>query len=264
MARTRCSSRSRPVRLVRQRAARQTASSPKCASKLRLRAELVERIDEERAYQQLLRWTTSTRSDIHDYRPVTRRCSRVAEPLVLDRQHRQGQLRRRAGQRPGDRRRRRCRQGHRRGSDGAQVSLITDSEVGVTAKINATGVPGMVYPKVGEPNGLVMHYLPENTAGEPGDYVVTAGTISSKDESLFPRGIPIGQVTSVAKQRRYKSRQNPSAREPAQPGHRAGPDRGARLGAAHPSAWPPGCRRIRARNPPPSPVRPARRDGSGG
>jgi rod shape-determining protein MreC len=81
--------------------------------------------------------------------------------------------------------------------DGAQVSLITDSGVGVTAMINETGAPGLVVPKVGDPNDLVMQYLPTDTAVSPGEYVVTSGTISSPGESLYPRGIPIGQVTSV-------------------------------------------------------------------
>ncbi|MFZ1156038.1 MAG: rod shape-determining protein MreC [Solirubrobacteraceae bacterium] len=90
-------------------------------------------------------------------------------------------------------------------SDGALVSLITDSEVEVTAKISATGVPGMVQPEVGEPGRLLMQYLPSTTSVAPGDYVVTSGTISSKGESLFPKGIPIGQVTSVNEQSGFKS-----------------------------------------------------------
>jgi rod shape-determining protein MreC len=82
-------------------------------------------------------------------------------------------------------------------SDGAQVSLITDSEVGVSAMVNTTGTSGIVQPKVGDPNDLLLQYLPPNTSVNPGDYVVTAGTVTGRGESLFPRGIPIGQVTSV-------------------------------------------------------------------
>jgi rod shape-determining protein MreC len=88
--------------------------------------------------------------------------------------------------------------------DGAQVSLITDSGVGVTAMINETRAPGIVQPKVGAPNDLLMQYLPANTPVSPGEYVVTAGTISSRGESLYPRGIPIGQVTSVEEEGPYK------------------------------------------------------------
>jgi rod shape-determining protein MreC len=90
-------------------------------------------------------------------------------------------------------------------SDGALVSLITDSEVEVTARISATGQVGLVQPQVGEPGKLLMQYLPSTSAVTPGDYVVTAGTVSSRGESLFPKGIPIGQVISVNEQSSYKS-----------------------------------------------------------
>jgi rod shape-determining protein MreC len=89
--------------------------------------------------------------------------------------------------------------------DAAQVSLITDSAVAVAAMINETGAPGMVYPKVGEPNTLVIRYLPANTPVSVGNYVVTSGTISSRGPSLFPRGLPIGQVSSVGEEAPYKS-----------------------------------------------------------
>jgi rod shape-determining protein MreC len=89
--------------------------------------------------------------------------------------------------------------------DWAQVSLITDSGVGVSAMINETGAPGLIEPKVGDPGDLLMQYLPANTPVNVGNYVVTSGTISAKGESLFPRGIPIGQVTSVQEEGPYKS-----------------------------------------------------------
>ncbi len=81
-------------------------------------------------------------------------------------------------------------------SDSSQVSLITDSEVGVSAMVDSSGVTGIVQPQVGNPNDLVLQYLPANATVNPGDYVVTSGTIASGGESLFPRGIPIGQVSS--------------------------------------------------------------------
>ncbi|HEY2766791.1 MAG TPA: rod shape-determining protein MreC [Solirubrobacteraceae bacterium] len=89
--------------------------------------------------------------------------------------------------------------------DGAQVSLITDPSVGVSAIVNETGAPGLIEPKVGDPNDLLMQYLPANTPVNTGDYVVTSGTISSQDPSIFPRGIPIGQVTSVQEEGPYKA-----------------------------------------------------------
>ncbi len=39
----------------------------------------------------------------------------------------------------------------------------------------------------------------------PGEYVVTAGTVSSQDESLYPPGIPIGRVTSGNARSQYAS-----------------------------------------------------------
>jgi rod shape-determining protein MreC len=90
-------------------------------------------------------------------------------------------------------------------ADGAQVSLITDSEVGISAKVNTTGVSGIVQPKVGDPNDLLLQYLPANSTVNPGDYVVTAGTVAGGGESLFPPGIPIGQVSSIDESSPYKA-----------------------------------------------------------
>jgi rod shape-determining protein MreC len=91
-------------------------------------------------------------------------------------------------------------------SDGALVSLITDSEVEVTAKISATGVEGLLQPQVGEPGRLLMRYLSSNASvARAGDYVVTAGKVSSQVDSLYPKGIPIGLVTSVDEQSPFKS-----------------------------------------------------------
>jgi rod shape-determining protein MreC len=90
-------------------------------------------------------------------------------------------------------------------SDGALVSLITDSEVEVTAKISATGVEGILQPQVGEPGRLLMQYPSSNASPARGDYVVTVGKVSSQVDSLFPKGIPIGLVTSVDEQSPFKS-----------------------------------------------------------
>jgi rod shape-determining protein MreC len=90
-------------------------------------------------------------------------------------------------------------------SDGAQVSLITDSTMGVSARIGTTNATGIVQPKVGDPSALLLQYLPANTPALAGEYVVTSGTLSSRDDSLYPPGIPIGQVTSVNEESAYRS-----------------------------------------------------------
>jgi rod shape-determining protein MreC len=91
--------------------------------------------------------------------------------------------------------------------DGAQVSLITDSNIAITVRINKTGVIGMLQPKVGDPNDLLVEYLPPKTSVNVGEYVETAGTVSidGQDTSLYPPGIPVGQVTSVNLGSPYKS-----------------------------------------------------------
>jgi rod shape-determining protein MreC len=90
-------------------------------------------------------------------------------------------------------------------SDGAQVDLITDSSMGVSARIGTSGATGIVQPKVGDPSALLLQYLPANTPALAGEYVVTSGTLSSRDDSLYPPGIPIGQVTSVNEESAYRS-----------------------------------------------------------
>jgi rod shape-determining protein MreC len=90
-------------------------------------------------------------------------------------------------------------------ADGAEVMLINDHEFGATARLNGGGAFGTVQPRVGDPNGLVLQYLPQNTAVNPGEYVVTAGTVSNQGESLYPAGIPIGKVTSGNARSQYAS-----------------------------------------------------------
>ena len=67
------------------------------------------------------------------------------------------------------------------------------------------GATGIVQPRVGDPNDLLLQYLPANTPAQPGDYVVTSGTVASGDDSLYPPGIPIGQVTSVNEESAFRS-----------------------------------------------------------
>ncbi|MCW3033925.1 MAG: rod shape-determining protein MreC [Solirubrobacteraceae bacterium] len=89
--------------------------------------------------------------------------------------------------------------------DGAQVDLITDSSMGVSARIGASNATGIVQPKVGNPNDLLLQYLPANTHANKGEYVVTSGTVSGRDDSLYPPGLLIGQVTSENEESAYKS-----------------------------------------------------------
>jgi rod shape-determining protein MreC len=89
-------------------------------------------------------------------------------------------------------------------ADGAQVDLITDSAVGVSARIGTSTATGLVQPKVGEPNDLLLGYLPSNAQANSGEYVVTSGSVSG-GQSLYPPGLLVGQVTSVNEESAYKS-----------------------------------------------------------
>jgi len=81
----------------------------------------------------------------------------------------------------------------------AVVTLITDHTVAVSARVNKTGVSGMVQPAVGDPGELVLQYTTSRDVITPGQTIVTAGTASRYDrlQDLFPGGIPIGRVTRV-------------------------------------------------------------------
>jgi rod shape-determining protein MreC len=78
----------------------------------------------------------------------------------------------------------------------SQVTLITDQSSAVAARDPQAGVYGIIQAKVGDPQSLQLQDLAANANVNQGDYVVTAGTVSAADPSLFPPGIPIGQVTS--------------------------------------------------------------------
>ena len=64
--------------------------------------------------------------------------------------------------------------------------------------------------------------------------MVTSGTVASGDESLYPPGILIGQVTLDERRKRLHLRQRAPARQPAQPRHRAGAHRRARIASGEP------------------------------
>jgi rod shape-determining protein MreC len=89
-------------------------------------------------------------------------------------------------------------------ADGAQVDLITDSSMGVSARIGTSQATGLLQPKVGDPGDLSLQYLAATAPANVGEYVVTSGTVSS-EESLYPPGLLIGQVTTVNEETGFKS-----------------------------------------------------------
>jgi len=83
------------------------------------------------------------------------------------------------------------------GGGQAEVTLITDQSSNVSAEVMPDGSNGIVRPEVGNPNDMLLDYIQEGAKITKGDSVATSGFTSSKLDSLFPRGIPIGKVTKV-------------------------------------------------------------------
>jgi rod shape-determining protein MreC len=92
------------------------------------------------------------------------------------------------------------------------VTLITNHTVNVAAQVmDQNGDRGLLVPKVGDPNSLVLENLPQLSPGQPapqvGQLVVTAGFKSGGLTSLYPRGIPIGTVSNASANALYNSQQ---------------------------------------------------------
>ncbi len=78
------------------------------------------------------------------------------------------------------------------------VTLITDHDSAVTAQVqDQYGDTGVLVPAVGNPNQLLLQFLPRHAPISVGQQVVTAGFKSGGLDSLFPAGIPIGQVSNA-------------------------------------------------------------------
>lgn len=78
------------------------------------------------------------------------------------------------------------------------VTLITDHTLSEAAQVvDQNNDSGVLVPAVGDPNQLVMQYLPTNAQGiRNGGLVVTVGFKNGSLQDLYPPGIPIGTVTS--------------------------------------------------------------------
>jgi len=79
----------------------------------------------------------------------------------------------------------------------AEVTLITDASVGVGAQVMPAGASGVVRPEVGDPRDLLLDFVEGGRRVTENTTVVTSGFKTSRGESLFPRGIPIGRVTQA-------------------------------------------------------------------
>lgn len=86
----------------------------------------------------------------------------------------------------------------------SQITLLTDHASGVSARVltpivtdSGNGITGVVQPAVGRPQDLLLEFVPRRASIRQGDTVVTAGSQSTKLESLFPANLPIGAVTKA-------------------------------------------------------------------
>ena len=85
------------------------------------------------------------------------------------------------------------------GATFAIVTLITDHSSAVTAQVqDQYGDTGVLVPAIGNPNQLLLQYLPRRAPISVGQQVVTAGWRSGTLDSLYPPGIPIGQVSGAS------------------------------------------------------------------
>jgi rod shape-determining protein MreC len=87
-------------------------------------------------------------------------------------------------------------------ADAARVTLITDHTSGVSAQVVPDGANGLVKATVGNPSDLILDFVQKGRRVDKGATVVTSGWRSSRLESLFPRGIPIGRVRKVDSEER--------------------------------------------------------------
>lgn len=89
----------------------------------------------------------------------------------------------------------------------AKVTLITDSESAVSAKVLPNGPQGVAKPEAGDPKTMLLDFIDRSQAVHEGQMVVTAGWSNGTISSAFPPGIPIGEVrqTTIGQQETYQS-----------------------------------------------------------
>jgi len=80
----------------------------------------------------------------------------------------------------------------------AQVTLITDHASAVSAKVLPGGVQGVIRPEVGDPEDLILDFIDSTKDVHGGQAVVTSGWRAQGYASLFPPGLPVGEVTSAS------------------------------------------------------------------
>ncbi len=80
----------------------------------------------------------------------------------------------------------------------SDVNLITDHTSAVSAKVLPDGVQGVIRPSVGDPEDLVLDFINSTKTVGVGQTVVTSGWRAQGLASLFPPGIPVGDVVKAS------------------------------------------------------------------
>jgi rod shape-determining protein MreC len=80
----------------------------------------------------------------------------------------------------------------------AQVTLLTDHVSAVSAKVLPGGVQGVIRPDVGDPEDLILDFIDSTKDVHGGQAVVTSGWRAQGLASLFPPGLPVGEVTTAS------------------------------------------------------------------
>jgi rod shape-determining protein MreC len=80
----------------------------------------------------------------------------------------------------------------------SQVMLLTDHASAIAAKVVPAGVQGVVRPEVGNPEDLILDFIDSTKLVHGGQAVVTSGWRAQGLASLFPPGLPVGEVTKAS------------------------------------------------------------------
>ncbi|MFL5900217.1 MAG: rod shape-determining protein MreC [Solirubrobacterales bacterium] len=80
----------------------------------------------------------------------------------------------------------------------SQVMLLTDHASAISAKVLPTGVQGVVRPEVGNPEDLILDFIDSTKLVHGTQTIVTAGWRAQGLASLFPPGLPVGEVTQAS------------------------------------------------------------------
>jgi rod shape-determining protein MreC len=79
----------------------------------------------------------------------------------------------------------------------ARVTLLTDETSAVSALDLGSNAAGIIRHGLSSGGSLILDRVTKDNVVVAGDVVITAGWRSGKLASIYPRGIPIGRVTSV-------------------------------------------------------------------